>query len=209
KLIEKFHHITKIFWGLQADENFPTELYEVTKNVIGLDSLGNISFAINLLEMLGQQKKVNDLEALTIEWINKKMISDRRRFSQVESLGEIRDNFKSYIDDFDFNSVTLPALIDAVFKVYVDGTGSDLDTLSVEKANKQQWQELLFIQIQQDERFNDINSSYIVTKIIERPTASNFDVSFRQMIAEIYEEKGKESEFYKKYMDYLITRLEN
>ncbi|WP_216076655.1 hypothetical protein, partial [Acinetobacter cumulans] len=55
----------------------------------------------------------------------------------------------------------------------------------------------------------DPNSSYIVKKILERPTASNFKASFRTMITEIYEEKGKESEFYKNYMDYLITRLEN
>lgn len=206
KLTEKFHQITKIFWGLQASENFPTELYEITKKVIGLDSLGNVSFAINLLEMLGHQEKVNDLEKLTIEWINEKMIIDRKRFSQAESWGEIRDNFKCYIDNFDLG--TLPALIDAVFKKYISEAWNNEDELSVEKANKQQWEELLFIQIQQDERFNDINSSYIVKKILERPTASNFEISFRQMIIEIYEEKGKKSEFYKNYMNYLISRLD-
>ena len=208
KLTEKFHQTTKKFWSLQADENFPTELYEITKKVIGLDSLGNISFAIKLLEMLGHQEKVDNLENLTIEWINEKIITDCRRFSQAESWGEIRDNFKNYIDNFDFNLATLPALIDAVFKKYINGAWSNEDEVSVEKANKKQWEDLLFIQIPQDERFNDINSSYIVTKILERPTASKFELSFRKMIVEIYEEKGKESEFYKNYMDYLISRLD-
>lgn len=206
KLTEKFHQIMRIFWGLQASENFPTELYEITKKVIGLDSLGNISFAINLLEMLGHQEKVNDLEKLTIEWINEKMIIDRKRFSQAESWGEIRDNFKCYIDNFDL--ATLPALIDAVFKKYISEACNNEDELSIEKANKQQWEELLFIQISQDERFNDMNSSYIVKKILERSRTSNFEVSFRQMIIEIYEEKGKKSEFYKNYMNYLISRLD-
>ena len=99
-------------------------------------------------------------------------------------------------------------MIDAVFKKYINGAWSNEDEVSVEKANKKQWEDLLFIQIPQDERFNDINSSYIVTKILERPTASKFELSFRKMIVEIYEEKGKESEFYKNYMDYLISRLD-
>ena len=45
--------------------------------------------------------------------------------------------------------------------------------------------------------------------MLEKPLISNFEVTFRKMVIEIYEEKGKESEFYKNYMDYLITRLEN
>ncbi len=206
---KSFHAITKKFWKLQADENFPKDLFEITKKVIGLENLGNISFAIKLLELFGHSDQAIELECITCEWIHEQMIRNRRSFIGINQLGEIRPVFEDYIEKFELSSEHLPILVDAVFKIFVNGAGSSEDELSVEKANKQQWKELLFIQILQDERFNDINSSYIVKKILERPTASNFKASFRTMITEIYEEKGKESEFYKNYMDYLITRLEN
>lgn len=206
---KSFHAITKKFWKLQADENFPKDLFEITKKVIGLENLGNISFAIKLLELFGHSDQAIELECITCEWIHEQMIRNRRSFIGINQLGEIRPVFEDYIEKFELSSEHLPILVDAVFKIFVNGAGSTEDELSVEKANKQQWKELLFIQILQDERFNDINSSYIVKKILERPTASNFKASFRTMITEIYEEKGKESEFYKNYMDYLITRLEN
>ncbi|QOW48472.1 MULTISPECIES: P-loop NTPase fold protein [unclassified Acinetobacter] len=206
---KSFHAITKKFWKLQADENFPKDLFEITKKVIGLENLGNISFAIKLLELFGHSDQAIELECIACEWIHEQMIRNRRSFIGINQLGEIRPVFEDYIEKFELSSEHLPILVDAVFKIFVNGAGSSEDELSVEKANKQQWKELLFIQILQDERFNDINSSYIVKKILERPTASNFKASFRTMITEIYEEKGKESEFYKNYMDYLITRLEN
>lgn len=206
---KSFHAITKKFWKLQADENFPKDLFEITKKVIGLENLGNISFAIKLLELFGHSDQAIELECITCEWIHEQMIRNRRSFIGINQLGEIRPVFEDYIEKFELSSEHLPILVDAVFKIFVNGAGSSEDELSVEKANKQQWKELLFIQILQDERFNDINSSYIVKKILERPTAPNFKASFRTMITEIYEEKGKESEFYKNYMDYLITRLEN
>ncbi|WP_257224691.1 MULTISPECIES: P-loop NTPase fold protein [unclassified Acinetobacter] len=161
---KSFHAITKKFWKLQADENFPKDLFEITKKVIGLENLGNISFAIKLLELFGHSDQAIELECITCEWIHEQMIRNRRSFIGINQLGEIRPVFEDYIEKFELSSEHLPILVDAVFKIFVNGAGSSEDELSVEKANKQQWKELLFIQILQDERFNDINSSYIVKK---------------------------------------------
>ncbi|WP_168379427.1 P-loop NTPase fold protein [Acinetobacter cumulans] len=153
---KSFHAITKKFWKLQADENFPKDLFEITKKVIGLENLGNISFAIKLLELFGHSDQAIELECITCEWIHEQMIRNRRSFIGINQLGEIRPVFEDYIEKFELSSEHLPILVDAVFKIFVNGAGSSEDELSVEKANKQQWKELLFIQILQDERFNDI-----------------------------------------------------
>ncbi|QCO20931.1 KAP family P-loop domain protein [Acinetobacter cumulans] len=208
---DNFNQLLHDFLGLQARESFPQDLYEITQKVIGLENLGMISFAIKVLEIFGHIDKVKDLERLTCGWIREQILKKRRSFVGVNHLGDIRPAFNDCIEKLELSSENLPVLIDAVFKIYINGAWSNEDKLSVENATKKEWKDLLFRKIPQDERFStiNINSSYVVNKILEKPLISNFEVTFRKMVIEIYEEKGKESEFHKKYMDYLIIRLEN
>lgn len=202
----EFYELVQIFWSLNIDESYPAKLYEITKKVIGLDSLNNISFAINLLEVIQPNMDIQELERLTLAWIAQKMSEDRNAFYRAENRGEIRKIFKNCIENFKKTSDYLPNLIDAVFNIYIQGAWNSEDELALEKATKQQWGELLFSEICQDERFYEINGSYLVEKILNN---TEFKILFRQIIIEIYQEKGKESEFYKNYMNYLISRLDN
>lgn len=206
---EEFNQLLKSFWGLKVDESFPDRLYESTKNVIGLENLSNISFAIYLIEQTEPSKKIEQLELLTINWIKEKLKENRRAFYNVESWGNIREIFKSSIENFKNNSENLPNLIDAVFKKYIHGAWSHEDDLALEKASKDKWKELIFTEISQDERFSNSSTSQIVKKILDDSSNSEFKKLFRQKVIDIYQEKGKESEFYRNYMNYLISRLDN
>lgn len=205
----EFYELIENFWNLNIDENYPAKLYEITKKVIGLDSLNNISFAINLLEVIQPTMDIQELERLTLDWIAEKMSNNRNAFYSAENWGEIRKIFKDFIKDFQANSAHLPNLIDAIFNRYIQGVYGEEDELAIEKASKAQYKELLFNEIPQDERFSNVNSSSIVKKILNNSNSSEFGSLFKQMVIEIYREKGQESEFYKNYMNYLISRLDN
>ena len=83
------------------------------------------------------------------------------------------------------------------------------DELSVQKANKEDWEKILFDEVSRDSRFDSINSSYIVKKILEREKGSDLGKQISNWITEIYNEKTKEDKFYKNYMSFLISRLDN
>ena len=207
KYKENFHQGCEDFWGLKVDKNFPDNFYEKTRFVIGIENLSNLSFALKILEIFN--KDVTALEQEIIDWLNEKMEKDISQFRINESFGEIRTVFKDFIQNFESTKEKLPQLKDAIFKKYINQAWSDKDTLSVNKATKDEWEKFLFHEISQDLRFDSINSSYIVKKVLEREKDSDLGEQIRNVITEIYNEKGKIDEFYKSYMDFLITRLDN
>lgn len=204
---DDFHKCCENFWGLKVDKQFPDNFYEKTRLVIGLENLSNLSFALKVLEIFN--KDVTALEQEIIAWLNEKLEKDTSQFRINEGSGEIRAIFTDFIKRFESNEKNLPQLIDAIFKIYIKQAGSNKDELSVQKASKEDWEKILFDEISLDSRFDSINSSYIVKKILERENGSDLGKQICNVITEIYEEKGKESEFYRNYMNYLISRLDN
>ena len=81
--------------------------------------------------------------------------------------------------------------------------------MSVQKASKEDWEKILFNEVSRDSRFDSINSSYMVQKVLEREKGSDLGKQIRNWITEIYHEKAEEDEFYKNYMSFLIARLHN
>ena len=149
------------------------------------------------------------MEQEIIDWINEEMEKDTSQFRINEGSGEIRVVFKDFIKNFEFNKEKLPQLKDAIFKIYIKQAGNNKDELSVQKANKEDWEKILFDEVSRDSRFDSINSSYIVKKILEREKGSDLGKQIRNWITEIYHEKAKEDKFYKNYMSFLISRLDN
>ena len=204
---DDFHKCFQDFWGLKVDKQFPDNFYEKTRLVIGLENLSNLSFALKVLEIFN--KDVTALEQEIIDWINEKIEKDISQFRINEGSGEIRVVFKDFIKNFEFNKEKLPQLKDAIFKIYIKQAWNNKDELSVQKASKEDWEKILFDEIFQDPRFDSINSSYIVKKVLERERGSDLGEHIRNVIIEIYDEKAQEDEFYKNYMGFLISRLDN
>jgi hypothetical protein len=204
---DDFHKCCEDFWGLKVDKKFPDNFYEKTRLVIGLENLSNLSFALKVLEIFN--KDVTVLEQEIIDWINEEMEKDTSQFRINEGSGEIRVVFIDFIKNFEFNKEKLPQLKDAIFKIYIKQAGNNKDELSVQKANKEDWEKILFDEVSRDSRFDSINSSYIVKKILEREKGSDLGKQISNWITEIYNEKAKEDKFYKNYMSFLISRLDN
>ena len=204
---DDFHKCCEDFWGLKVDKKFPDNFYEKTRLVIGLENLSNLSFALKVLEIFN--KDVTVLEQEIIDWINEEMEKDTSQFRINEGSGEIRVVFIDFIKNFEFNKEKLPQLKDAIFKIYIKQAGNNKDELSVQKANKEDWEKILFDEVSRDSRFDSINSSYIVKKILEREKGSDLGKQISNWITEIYNEKTKEDKFYKNYMSFLISRLDN
>ena len=144
---------------MSSTDNF----YEKTRLVRGLENLSNLSFALKVLEIFN--KDVTALEQEIIDWINEEMEKDTSQFRINEGSGEIRVVFKDFIKNFEFNKEKLPQLKDAIFKIYIKQAWNNKDELSVQKANKEDWEKILFDEVSRDSRFDSITSSYIVKRI--------------------------------------------
>lgn len=208
---DEFNYLFEQFWGLSIDESFSEKIYEASINVIGLEGLHNLSFVLTLLENFSEYEKVDLLEKQIIEWLEKSLIENRRGLGHIDTFGEVRQSFISFIREFREQNelVGLPQLIDVIHQYLIIQAWSPEDTLALEHATKEDWEKLLFEQVQKDKRFNNLKSSQIVNKMIYQTMKPELNQRIKQMIIEIYKEKGKESEFYRNYMNYLILRLDN
>ena len=97
---EEFHDLFKQFWGLTIDQSFPEKLYELSKEVIGLEGLHNLTFALVLLDKFREFEKVSSLEAQIIEWIEFKLKENINAFDEVNAFGNVRHSFVHYIEEF-------------------------------------------------------------------------------------------------------------
>ncbi|MCU4306265.1 KAP family P-loop domain protein [Acinetobacter ursingii] len=204
---EDFHKCFKDFLGLQVDKNFPDMFYEKIKRVVGLENLGNLSFALQVLGLFA--KDVTNLEQEIIDWMRGEMAKDISTFRLHESFGEVRPIFKQFMENYKLDAEKFPNLIDAIFNIYIRQAWNNKDELAIRKASKEDWRKVLFEEIALDLRFNSMNSSYIVKEVLGREKSTESDQPIRNIITEIYNEKAQADEFYKDYMNFLISRLDN
>lgn len=208
---DNFHKLFDDFWGLSVDESFTEKLYNASKQVIGLESLHNLSFALQVLEKLGDEKNSKLLENQIIKWMSLKLKENRHTFDKMNMFGEINPVFLDFSSNYqEENKLNdLPKLIEVVYRyIYVESWSSE-HVLALENSKKADWEQLLFKEIPHDKRFQNINSSQVIKKMISQYMKPEMNSKIKQMIIDIYLERGKESVFYKKYMDYLISRLED
>lgn len=207
KLKDDFHKLCEDFWGIRVDQEFPKKFYSATQAVIGLENLNNLTFALKILEVFKQD--ITFIEKEICEWIKDQKDQEKLDFYIGYSIDDIRPIFKKLIEEYQPEKGKLPKLVDAVFRKYIEEGMSKIDELSIENASRKDWERLLFKDITQDARFNTINSSYVVQKILDRTHDSILEQKIRSFITEIYKEKAEKESFYKEYMEYLILRLDN
>ncbi|ENW97809.1 P-loop NTPase fold protein [Acinetobacter sp. NIPH 298] len=206
-----FNKLFDNFWGLSIDESFSEKLFIASEQVIGLEGLHNLSFALDILEQLGEAQKVTLLERKIKEWIELKLGENRNAFDKMDMFGNVKHVFKDFILIYkkqnEFKG--LPKLIDVIHQYIDTQSYSSEHVQALENATKSEWEQVLFAQIPHDDRFQRINSSQVVEKMIKQSMKSELNSKIRKMIAEVYEAKGQESAFHKRYMDYLISRLDD
>ncbi len=92
--------------------------------------------------------------------------------------------------------------------IYVQSWSSE-HVIALEGATRNDWKEVLFELIPYDNRFHDMNTSQVVTQMLKQSMKPELNSKIKQMIIDVYKEKGQESEFHQRYMDYLILRLKD
>lgn len=206
-----FNRLFDCFWGLSIDENFPEKLYFASQQVVGFEGLHNLSFALKILEQFGEDKKVSQLENQIIEWMKLRLKANRNAFIDIASFGEVREVFHNYIKTYQIENQLkgLPSLIDVIHQYVNIQSWNSEHTLGLEYATKSDWKRVLFEQIPNDDRFEFMNSSQVVKKMVHQGMKPDLNSKIRETIIEVYKEKGQESEFYNRYMNYLISRLDN
>lgn len=200
------------FWNNQIKDNFPNELYELSIQFIGLDNIENLDFAYQILGELGAHELASRFKEKVCKWIRQELKYDQLGFiNKFASWRRSKNLFYDYIDEYEKLNlyIGLPTLLETVHQYTIERAWDSEHERCLEIASKDDWSKLLFEQIPNDERFSYVNSNQIASKMIKQRMKPELNPRIKQMITEIYEEKGKESEFYRNYMNYLISRLDN
>ena len=190
------------FWNYQCDETFIQRFFESSIKNIGLLSLGNLDFAITVLEQLGGEEESKKLEKKVKNWIREKLELDRKSLRSINSFRHGEHRFGDYIDEVLLinPNIGAPSFVDSIYAYFINQQYSDQHEFVIVNASKEELRQFIEFDFFEDERFINITIAGLVEK---------FSQDKKQLIIEILKEKGKRSDFQKKYTDYLISRLDN
>ncbi|MFH7765433.1 hypothetical protein [Acinetobacter sp. BSP-28] len=190
------------FWNYQCDETFIQRFFESSIKNIGLLSLGNLDFAITILEQLGGEEESKKLEKKVKNWICEKLELDRKFFRSINSFRHGEHRFGDYIDEVLLinPNIGAPSFIDSIYAYFINQQYSEQHEFVIVNASKEELRYFIEFDFFEDERFVNITIAHLVEK---------FSQDKKQLIIEILKEKGNRSDFQKKYTDYLISRLDN
>ncbi|SFT21489.1 KAP family P-loop domain-containing protein [Acinetobacter bohemicus] len=188
-------------WNYQCNEDFPNRFFESSMKNIGLLNLGNLDFAITFLEESGAIAESKELEQKVKDWIKIKLAEDRKAFRGISSFGQGEHRFNDFIDQMLLDNSTqgLPSLADSIYAYHIHQQYSEEHQEVLNKATKNDWSHFIFREFNKDDRFINSTVASIVSKLFHTQ---------KVIIKEILVEKGKTSEFHRKYVDYLISKFD-
>ena len=189
-------------WNYQCDESFPKKFFETSIRNIGLQNLGNLDFAITILEKFDALDESKKLEQKVKHWINKKLEQDRKSFRGINAFGQGEHRFSDYIENFLLMSPTvgLPSISDSMYAYYINQQYSYEHKAVLEQITKENLKQFIEIDFFKDERFAYGTVASLVQK---------FSGNLKSLVIEILEDRREKSDFQSKYVDYLISRLES
>lgn len=199
---EEFWKLCRMIWNYQCDDGFPQLFFESSIKNVGLLSLGNLDFAITILEKLGAKEQSEELEKNIKDWIYEKLKHDRKSFKGINSFGHGEHRFGDYIDEVLLinPNIGAPSFIDSIYAYFINQQWSDHHESVISNASKEDLRDFMEFDFFKDDRFLNITIAELVQK---------FSRNKKQYIIEILEEQGQTSSFQKKYTDYLISQLED
>ncbi len=197
----EFWKLFNQIWNYQCDENFNKFFFESSIKNIGLDSLGNLSFAINILEKFGALAESLQLEENVKDWIKTQLAENRRAFSGMNAFGQGEHRFDDFINQYleDNQTQGLPSLIDSIYSKLINQQYSNDHSIVLDQASKTDLKQFIEIDFFNDERFTYGTIASLVEK---------FPTKQKQMVIEILNERRKNSEFQEKYIDFIISKLD-
>ena len=196
----QFMELYQELWNCTADETFIQRFFDSSKQNIGLQGLGNLDFAMIILENLGAIDKSKELEAEIKEWIIQQLEQDRKAFRGINALGQGEHRFSNYIEDFFENNpfVGLPSVKDSIFALFILQQYSDDHESVMQNITKEDLKQFIEIDYFSDDRFSNIPIMALVEK---------FQLHLKKLFKEILENKKGLSVFNDNYYNFLISRI--
>lgn len=197
----EFWKLFNQIWNYQCDENFNKIFFDSSIKNVGLDSLGNLSFAITILEKFGALAESLELEEKVKDWIKIKLAENRKSFRGMNSFGHGEHIFNKFIEQYleDNQTQGLPSLIDSIYSKLINQQYSNDHSNVLDQATKKDLKQFIEIDFFNDERFTYGTIASLVEK---------FPTNQKQMVIEILNERRKNSEFQEKYIDFIISKLD-
>lgn len=198
--------------NLEVDDQFCQELFGSAQERIGFESLENLEFYCQLLKRFGESDLSQKLKRAIKIWIDQSMQERGENFSStVFHFGFNKDNlFHRYIKYVKQKNpvLGLPSLFDVMTRYILNSGWNDSNKTVLAQATKQDWEDLIWKKIPEDERFDDMQKMQIIRKILEQSIDPNLHPKIQTIIFEILEDKAQLADIsQRKNIEYVISRL--
>jgi hypothetical protein len=200
-LKEEFFKLSFEFWNYQCNETFIQRFFEASMKNIGLQNLGNLNFAISVLEKLNATEYVTQLEEKVKLWIQNKLQQDTKSFRGINAFGQGDHRFSNYIDNYLIQNpkIGLPSVVDSIYARFINQQWSDEHELVISKLSKEEMKHFIEVGFFADDRFRHMTIASIV---------KNFHGDLKHIVKEVLDERRTQSEFHDRYIDFLISDFE-
>lgn len=177
--------------NLKVESDFPEKLFEIVKEVIGLDNLSNLDFYCELLKEFDRYDLADILEKEIKAYIDQNLEQDFFFFGFNKN-----NQFHTYAKEKQEESPFLGVreLIDIVyFYTLHNGWNNPNDSLRLKVTTVDDWVDLFFNQIPQDERFNNTNLCSLIKKMLNQQIDLTLNDKIRKDIFLALDKKAQES----------------
>lgn len=183
----------------QASDDFIDRLFYLARQCIGVSSLLDLRACISTLEDFDELEKAQLLETKVELWITEKLSKNRSAFKGSGLFGS--HGFEDFIQTFlkQNPDLDLPLLKDAIYNKYINQY-SEQDIKCITSADKASLYQFIFKDFPEDNRFLNTRVHNLVVSL---PGMQ------KDLLIEILNERAKNSNFQKKYANYLISKLIN
>lgn len=209
----KLYNLMDKWRNLEVDEPYCNQIFNLSKELVGIETLGNLYFYSNLLKKFGRHDLSSELNHI----VKKNILH-----SLDQNAGEtIKDAFGSGYDNRNLfhrylkywqhynKDLVLPNLFDVVSR-YLLNKGWNLEDKNVLRdATKTDWEVLIWVQLPVDPRFSNISKLSLIKEIFSQQIDTDLTPQIKSMIFSILEEKAAtENSYLKKNIEFLISILQ-
>ncbi|MCJ8145413.1 KAP family P-loop domain protein [Acinetobacter sp. A3.8] len=199
--------------NMNTQHDFCKKLYDCSINSIGFENLNTLHFCSKILSTFKRKDLARLLNKSVKIWIDQSITEKGKAFAdETFHYGfEAKNPFYRYIRIKESLNpyLGLPPLIDVIDSyVLRGGWNSETDGLVLEKATLNDWFQLLFEEIDQNERFKDTNKLRIIGKILKQKIKPELNPQIKELIYQALDRKAQESEIMQLNVKYIKQRLD-
>lgn len=158
--------------NLDVDSKYCEDLYDLSKQMIALENIGNLYFYCELLKEFGRIDLSRKLKREIKDWLVNSLNRDFRAiFNQISDISDRKNNgFCRYVEYYkNFNpKLGLPSLYEVMSRYLINKGWNDSYGKVLELASKQDWDDLIWYQLPHNPEFIGYSKKSVIHEIFNQ-----------------------------------------